>query len=127
MSAEVRTAIEAANAKLCAAVAAGDGAGCAACYTTDACFMVPGADFLRGHEAIAAEFGGMIGGGAKGLELVALEVEAFGDTATEVGNYRVLAEGGAVADHGKYVVVWKNQDGGWHIHRDIMNTSVVAA
>jgi len=127
MSAEVRTAIEAANAKLCAAVAAGDAAACAAFYTTDACLMVPGADFLRGHEAIAAGFGGMIGGGVKGLELVALEVEAFGDTATEVGTYRVLAEGGAVADHGKYVVVWKNQDGGWYIHRDIINTSVVAA
>jgi uncharacterized protein (TIGR02246 family) len=127
MSADVRTAIEAANAKLCAAVAAGDAAGCAAFYTTDACFMVPGEDFLRGHEAIAGAFRGMIGGGAKGLELVALEVEVFGDTATEVGTYRVLAEGGAVADHGKYIVVWKNQDGGWHIHRDIINTSIAAA
>lgn len=126
MTTEVRAAIDAANAKLCAALAAGDAAGCAALYTAEACFMVPGADFLQGREAIAAGFGGMIGGGAKGLELETVEVDAIGDIAVEVGTYRVLAEGGAAADNGKYVVVWKNQDGGWRIHRDIINTSVAS-
>ena len=124
MSTEIRAAIDAANAKLSAAVAAGDAAAYAALYTTDSCFMLPGADFLRGREAIAGAIAQMIAGGVKGLELATVEVDAFGDTAVEVGTYHILAAGGATADKGKYVAIWKNQDGGWRLHRDIINTSI---
>ena len=50
------------------------------------------------------------------------DVDASGETAVEVGRYRLTA-GDAEADHGKYIVVWKNVDGRWKLHRDIWNTS----
>ena len=124
MSEDVRAAIDAANVKLCDAVAAGDAGACAGLYTTNACFMLPGADFLRGREAIQAGFSQMMGGGAKGLELATVELDVLDDTANEVGTYHMLAEGGATADRGKYVVVWKKEDGEWRLHRDIIATSV---
>ena len=101
MSEDVRAAIDAANVKLCDAVAAGDAGACAGLYTTNACFMLPGADFLRGREAIQAGFSQMMGGGAKGLELATVELDVLGDTANEVGTYHMLAEGGATANRGK--------------------------
>ena len=62
--------------------------------------------------------------GAKGLELATVELDVLGDTANEVGTYHMLAEGGVTADRGKYVVVWKKEDGEWRLHRDIIATSV---
>ena len=50
-----------------------------------------------------------------------------GDTAIEVGRYRLLAAGDALADHGKYIVVWKNHSGTWKLHLDIWTTSQPAA
>jgi len=53
-------------------------------------------------------------------------VEAHGDTAIEVGRYRLMAAGGAVAAAGKYIVIWKNDRGTWKLHRDIWTTSETA-
>ena len=34
---------------------------------------------------------------------------------------------GKAIDHGKYLVIWRNQDGQWHLHRDIFTSSVAPA
>ena len=60
--------------------------------------------------------------GLTGATLEIVDVDASGETAVEVGRYRLTA-GDAEADHGKYIVVWKNVDGRWKLHRDIWNTS----
>ena len=62
--------------------------------------------------------------GIKGVTVTTLEVEVSGDTAHEVGTYGLMGDGGKVLDAGKYVVVWKREDGKWKLHRDIWNTSV---
>jgi len=36
----------------------------------------------------------------------------------ELGEYQYLDEGGSVKGKGKYVVVWKKEDGEWKIYRD---------
>ncbi len=61
--------------------------------------------------------------GIKEARLETVEVEVHGDTATEVGKYTLLVEGGQVADTGKYLVIWKNDEGTWKYHRDIWNSS----
>ena len=70
---------------------------------------------------------GIIDMGIQGLKLQSLEVEIIGDTAFEVGTYQLVVEGGAEADSGKFIVVWKNVDGQWRLHRDMINTSLPAA
>jgi ketosteroid isomerase-like protein len=36
-------------------------------------------------------------------------------------------EGGKVVDRGKYIVIWKREQGQWKLHRDIWNTSMPPA
>jgi ketosteroid isomerase-like protein len=65
--------------------------------------------------------------GVTGASLETIDVESHGDTAIEIGRYRLLAAGEVVADQGKYIVVWKNANGAWKLHHDIWTTSQAAA
>ena len=58
-----------------------------------------------------------------GVQLEAVETEGYGDTASEVGKYTLEGEGGQVLDRGKYIVIWKQEEGQWKLHRDIFNSS----
>lgn len=80
-------------------------------YTEDGMLLPTGSDFVMGIRQ------------AK-LEIV--EVEHHGDTAIEVGQYTLSGEGNQVMDQGKYIVIWKQQNGQWKLHRDIWNSSVNA-
>ncbi len=114
------------NGKLSAAVANGDAAAAATFYTENGQFLAPNMDFLRGRAAIQQFFQGALDMGVKELKLETLEIETFGDTAFEVGTYELLAEGGAQADSGKFIVIWKKVDGQWRLHRDMISTSLPA-
>ena len=66
----------------------------------------------------------MMDGGVSSIELITWEVEDCGDTAVEVG--RVVMRGGddEILDDGKFIVIWKKEDDGWRLHRDIVNSSL---
>ena len=118
-----RQDIDTVNQRLAEAVQNGDAAAAAALYTEDGKFLAPNADFLSGRDAIQGFFQAVIDGGIKGLNLSSLELEIQGDTAHQVGTYELVADGGVVADSGKFIVIWKRVDGNWRIHRDMINTS----
>ncbi|MBT5186650.1 MAG: SgcJ/EcaC family oxidoreductase [Kordiimonadaceae bacterium] len=113
------------NAKFTATFANGDAAGMAAFYTDDGCFLAPNADTFRGKEAIQALMQGMFDGGVTALALTTDELDAQGDTAYEVGQYK-LSAGDEVIDRGKFMVVWKNIGGQWLLHRDMINSNLPA-
>ncbi len=118
-----RQDIDNVNQRLSRAVQDGDAAAAAALYTEDGKFLAPNADFFSGRDAIQGFFQGAIDGGIKGLNLATLELEIQGDSAHEVGTYELVADGGVVADNGKFIVIWKRVDGSWRLHRDMINTS----
>ena len=120
---DARAAIEAGNKQFMAAFARGDAAAVAALYTSTAQALPPGGDFAKGPAAIQADFQGAIDSGIKEIVLDILEVEAHGDTATEVGAWTAKGKDGAVLDHGKYIVIWKKEQGRFKLHRDIWNSS----
>jgi ketosteroid isomerase-like protein len=62
--------------------------------------------------------------GIKEAGLETVEVEGHGDTAVEVGKFTLKSEGGQVLDQGKYIVIWKQEEGQWKLHRDIFNSSM---
>jgi ketosteroid isomerase-like protein len=62
--------------------------------------------------------------GIKAMTLESVEVEGHGDTAIEVGKYTLHDEGGQPLDEGKYIVIYKQEDGEWKLHRDIFNSSM---
>ncbi|HSD66160.1 MAG TPA: DUF4440 domain-containing protein [Vicinamibacteria bacterium] len=120
---DVRAAIEAKNKAFTSAVARGDAAAIAALYTSTAEVLPPGGEIARGREAIQKAFQGAIDAGMRDLPLTLVEVEAHGDTATEVGTWVWKGKDGATLDHGKYIVIWKKEGGDWRLHRDIWNSS----
>ncbi len=120
---DVRSRIESANKEFIAAFKQADAAALASLYTAQAQLLPANSDFVRGANSIRTFWQGVIDMGLRDAVLETMEVEAHGDTAIEVGRYRLLVAGGAVGDDGKYVVVWKNDGGTWKLHRDIWTTS----
>ncbi|AZZ92675.1 YybH family protein [Hahella sp. KA22] len=124
VSTEVQAAILAAEKVFMNTFSQGDAAGIAACYTDNAQLMPPHADFVEGQPAIQGAFQAFMDMGVKEMKLETLEVEGYGDAASEVGKFALEGEGGQVLDQGKYVVIWKKEAGKWKLHRDIFNSSV---
>jgi len=127
MTSDVRTQIESVNAQIGNAFKRGDATALAGFYTSGAELLPAHSDFVRGSSAIRAFWQSAIDTGLTGASLETIDVEGHGDTAIEIGRYRLVAAGGVVADHGKYIVVWKNDNGTWKLHRDIWTTSQAAA
>lgn len=120
---EVKAEIGKANARFGEAFRKGSAAEVAASYTEGAMILPPNRGIVEGADAIKGFWQAVIDMGIKDLKLESVEVQAQGDTAVEVGSYALFVEGGVEADHGKYVVIWKNEKGAWKLHRDIWNTS----
>ncbi|MDQ4078917.1 MAG: SgcJ/EcaC family oxidoreductase [Chloroflexota bacterium] len=120
---DVRGAIAANNEQFMAAYNRGDAAGVADLYTGDGQLLPPNADIQVGREAVAGYWQAVMEAGIKGVELEIMEVEAWGDIASELSRYRLYNGEGQQLDHGKYIIIWKREDGAWRIHRDIFNSS----
>lgn len=127
MTSDIRAQIESANLQFVNAFKRGDAAALAGLYTTGAELLPANSDFVRGTAAIRTFWQSVIDMGLKGASLETIDVEGHGDTVIEVGRYRLYAAGDVVADQGKYIVVWKNDNGAWKLHRDIWTTSQSAA
>lgn len=128
--AQVRQAVEEANARLGEAIRMGDAAAVAALYTEDAKLLPPNSEMIQGREGIEAFWGGGIQMGIKDVVLTTVEVLRMGDMVCEIGQYdlTIQPEGQeAMKDNGKYVVIWKHaSDGTWELYVDIWNTSMPA-
>ncbi|MBC6990580.1 YybH family protein [Hymenobacter sp. BT491] len=101
----------------------GDVAAIASLYTKEGSLLPPGSGPITGSEAIASFWKGGMDMGIKQVRLHSMEVESFGDTAIELGQYRLNGAEGQQMDHGKYIVMWKKEGNDWKIQRDIWNTS----
>ena len=123
---DVASIIDSNNKKLCACVAAGDSAAAARCYANDARLMASNVDTIT-NDGLAAFWQGAIDMGVKDATLISDTVEVYGDTAIEVGKYVLYGDDRVTLDNGKYLVVWKHEDGDWKLKEDIFNTSVAAA
>jgi len=128
--AQVRQAIEEANAKFGEAVRMADAAAIADLYTEDARLLPPNSEMIEGKEGIEAFWGGGLQMGIKEAVLTTLDVLGIGDMVCEIGKYdlTIQPEGQeAMKDSGKYLVIWKKaMDGIWKLHVDIWNTNMPA-
>jgi ketosteroid isomerase-like protein len=123
-SSDIRQGIDQANQGFEEAFNRGDPAAAArGVYTRDARILPPGAEMIQGRESIeqfwkaAAEQLGI-----RSVKLETVELQPMGDGALEIGRAMLGLEGGQQLAV-KYVVVWKQEDGGWKWHVDIWNTN----
>jgi len=125
-STNIRESITAANNVFMETFKRGDAAGLAALYTNDGQVLPPNGDFVSGQQAIQGFWQAIFDMGIKEAQLEIVEVEKQGDTAFEVSRFKLLGESGQVLDEGKYIVIWKRDQGQWKLHRDIFNSSLPA-
>ena len=126
-STNTHAAIVAADQTFMTTFSRGDAAGLAALYTENGQFLPPNSDFVTGKQAIQATFQAFMDMGIKAIKLETIEVEGYGDTASEVGRYILESGDGQVLDQGKFIVIWKQEAGQWKLHRDIINSSMPAS
>ncbi|WP_445217024.1 YybH family protein [Bradyrhizobium sp. Pa8] len=118
---QVRQAVDEANRRFGVAAAGKDYAGMAAFYTEDAKVLPPDAPIVSGRKPIeefwrtAADALGLID-----VTLKTIDLEVAGDTAYEIGEADLKLSSGQAKV--KYLVVWLQRDGRWHLHRDIWNS-----
>ena len=120
---DIRKSIQAANDKFMAAFKRGDAAGLADLYTKDGQVLPPNADFVSGQQAIQGFWQAVFDMGIKAAEMEIIEADKHGDSVVEVSKFKLLSAEGQVLDEGKYIVIWKEDDGKWKLHRDIFNSS----
>ena len=126
MTQSIRDAIAANDENFAAAFNRGDAAGVAAFYTEDGQLLPPNSDLVQGRQAVQAFWQGVMDMGIKGIKIECGEVEDHGDTAIEASTYELQDGEGQTLDAGKFIVIWKREDGQWELHRDIFNSSLPA-
>ena len=117
-----KAAIEASNKVYGASFATDDSTKFAGCYTADACINPPNMPRMCGTAAITAFFNGGYKMGIRNLKLTTEEVMDSAAAVAEIGKYEVLGDKDASLDKGKFIVVWKMDNGKWKMHRDVWNS-----
>jgi len=106
-------------------VSKGDSVGLASLYTSDAKLMVPNMPTASGRSSIQSAFAGLFAEmGTPGLTLTTSDIWGTEELITEVGTYTMTDKAGKQVDKGKYIDLWKMEDGKWKLHRDIFNSDL---
>ena len=125
---DIRGKIDAVNKGFVEAFNKGDLASAMKVYTKDATILPPNADMIKGIEGITAYWQGALSMGVKEAKLETVEVTPMGEgAACEVGTYvlKIEPEGvPAFTDKGKYMMIWKLEDGVWKWDTDAWNSSL---
>lgn len=122
----VKEAIQEKNQLFAAAMAKGDAAGVAACYTIDAEFMAPGAPSIQGRTNIQTAIAGYIAQGFTEYTVLATIVYGNIEVVGVQEAYTLSQPGGVNKDIGKSIQLWKQEDGSWKIFRDCFNSDLTA-
>jgi ketosteroid isomerase-like protein len=124
--AAARKAVDEGNQSLMDLLKKGDSTGFAALYCADAKVMGPGGPAIVGRDAIKSMAGGMVQMGLTNMTLKTSDIWGSEVLVGEEGVYTFTGGDGKQLDNGKYIVLWKMEDGKWKLFRDIFNTDVPA-
>lgn len=120
----VKTEIAASNKLFGESFATGDSSKFVSCYSSDACLFTPNAPRLCGIQAITAFFNGGYQMGIRNIKLNTEEVSGGETAVVETGSYELFADNNVSIDKGKFIVLWKKENGKWKMHRDIYNSDI---
>ena len=116
-----KAAIVASNKVFGECWATGDSAKFALCYASDACINPSEMPRMCGTQAITAFFNGGYKMGIRNIAITTEEVMGGKDAVVEVGKYEMFLADNVSAEKGKFIVVWKEENGKWKMYRDIWN------
>lgn len=119
-----KTEIEEANRNYMDILSKGDSVGLANCYTYDAKFMGPNSPAIEGRKNIQAVIAGFINSGATKLNLKINDLWGTEALLAEEGVMTLSTKEGKQLEKGKYIVLWKKEDGKWKLFRDFFNSDL---
>lgn len=111
------------NGKFVEALQRGDSAAMASMYTKDAWLLPQHSEPISGED-IQHAWGAAVRGGVKAFVFNTQDVTGFPDLLVETGKYETYGAGRLLLDKGKYVTVWKRENGILKVYRLISNTSL---
>ena len=120
-----KTEIVAANKEFMTFFAAGDSVGLANLYSQDAKFMMTGAPAISGRKNIQSVLSGIMNSGISSVDLRTIDIWGNENLITEEGELSLFV-GEDEVDRGKYIILWKKENGKWHLFRDIFNSNLPA-
>ena len=120
---DTRDAIVARDSEFMDAFARRDAAAVAALYTEGGQLLPPHGDVVTGRAGIEMFWKSAMEMGIASAGLDTVELDDLGDTAIEIGRYTLVASDGEMLEHGKYLVVWKQDGGAWRLHRDMWSSN----
>ena len=95
----------------------------AAMYAQDAILMPPNSNSVVGRAAIEVFWDGFKASGVD-VQINDTEVYGQGSDGYTVGTYTASDANGATVDEGKYLVIWRYDQGQWQLYRDIFNSNL---
>ncbi len=101
----------------------GDSAGLAAHYHSGAELLFANSEPIRGKDILSA-WGSIIRMGVKNFTFKTTDLSGSHNLLVETGSYEMKSAGDTLIDRGKYLVVWKKENGAWKLFRDVGNTSL---
>jgi len=121
-----KAAIAASNANFGDGFATGDSVSFVSHYAGDACINPSNMPKMCGTAAITAFFNGGYKMGIRGLKITTGEVMGGKEGVIETGTYEMFADKNVSIDKGKFIVIWKEENGKWKMYRDIWNSDMPA-
>ncbi len=100
----------------------GDSVGVANLYTMDAKLLGPNMPAAVGRSSIQSVLGGFVNAGFTNFSLITTEVWGYENLLSEEGVWALAGKDGKELDRGKYIVLWKMEDGKWKLFRDCWNS-----
>ncbi|QEM07163.1 nuclear transport factor 2 family protein [Mucilaginibacter rubeus] len=96
-------------------------------YASDGSIFPTNFPKLTGKEAINAFFDGAYKMGIRFIKLTANEVLGGPEVVVETGVCELFIENNVSVFVGKFIIVWKQENGEWKMYRDIWNVDTPAA
>ena len=108
--------VEATNKMYGETFASGNSAKFVSCYTSDACIYVTNVPNMCRQQAITDFFNGAYAMGIRNLKLTTERITGSWEAFVETGSYELFVDKRMSIDKGKYIVIWKEENGQWKMH-----------
>jgi ketosteroid isomerase-like protein len=116
--------IDSINTKFSEQIKNGDSTWVASQYGPDAEILVEKSEPVKGKD-ILSFWGGVSRSETKDWTFTTTDLQGDENFLIETGTYEIKDANKKLADRGKYVVVWKKQNGEWKLYRDIGASSPI--
>jgi ketosteroid isomerase-like protein len=124
--AAAQATIEAHNKNFAELYRNGDTIAIANHFTDDAVIYPPEMEEIKKDQAPAV-FGAFKRMGVAELSLTTTSVKGDANQLIELGKWAIMAADKSKIDHGKYLVIWVNENGTWKTAYDVWNNSTAIA